>query len=357
MSKQGWLIGAALLAMGAGLTGYFWPAHTATVSVASNTAAPTQATTDNAPTPPIKAWAPPLLTAETYQSTLGPLPLSLRGTQIPMHFQIDAQGRLTVTPALRNLFDYFLKTEGEEPYETIFARVRELLGTYLPRPAREHALAIFEQYLALKQQEIGLNKQWAEDYEASGREPDLAERLRLVRELRASLLDAETYDAFYGNEDAREDYNLKARELLRDDTLTPESRDAALSALENELSAEERDIRQEQRAIDTLNQRVIEARAAGASDADVFRLREAVYGAEAAQRFAAADQQQGDWQQRIDTYRNERQEVLATPGMSDADKRSQIEALRAQHFDTLEQQRIPVIDSMMDQEENSSGNP
>jgi lipase chaperone LimK len=349
MSKQGWVIGATLLAMGAGVTGYFWPSHSATMPVASSAVEPEHTMPANLPTPPAKAWVPPLLTAETYQSPLGPLPLSLRGTSIPMHLQVDAQGRLTVTPTLRNLFDYFLKTEGEEPYDTIFARIREILGTYLPMPARERALGVFEQYLALKQQEIELNKQWAEDYQASGRELDLAERLRLVRELRASLLDAETYEAFYGSEDARENFHLKARELARDTTLTPESRDAALSALENELPAEERNIRQEQRATDTLNQRVIEARASGASDADIFRLREAVYGAEAAQRFAAADQQQGEWQQRIDAYRNQRQEILATPGLSDADKRRQIDALRTEHFDEQEQKRIPVIDSMMDE--------
>lgn len=352
MAKKLLIGGFVLLVVALGAHRLLWqPSQPAPTHASVSLPIPTERPS-NAAGPPAnaKAWAPPQLFYDNYESSFGPLPKSLRGTQIPLHFQVDEQGRLTVTAALRNLFDYFLKTEGEEPNETIYGRIRELLKKHLPTPAREQALALLEQYIALKQQEIELNKQWADDYRASGREPDLSERLRLLRELRASQLDSETYQAFYGTDDKREDYNLKARDILADSLMTPEEQDSALAAIEADLPTQERTARQEEREIQNLNTRIAEARAAGASDAEIFRLREAVYGAETAQRFTVADQHQSQWQERIATYRTQRQEILNTAGMSNADKEAQINQLRTQHFDALEQKRIPVIDSMMDQQ-------
>lgn len=357
MTKRLLFGGFVLLVVVLGAYRLLWrsPQQAATQPTATQKAVPLPTETDLSPNAAgkpayVKGWAPPQLSYDNYQSSYGPLPNSLRGTQIPFYFQVDEQGRLTVTAALRNLFDYFLKTEGEEPYETIYGRIRELLKMHLPSPAREQALALFEQYIALKQQEIELNNQWADDYKASGREPDLAERLRLMRELRASQLDSETYQAFFGTDDKREDYNLKARDILTDTSMSPEAQDAALAAIEAELPTQERTAKQEERDIKNLNTRIADARAAGASDAEIFRMREAVYGAETAQRFAVADQHQSQWQARIAAYRTQRQEILNTAGMSNADKEAQIHQLRTQHFDALEQQRIPVIDSMMDQQ-------
>lgn len=356
MGRKLFVIGGILLAVAWGV----WQKQrsvapqTAQTEIGDTKALPTVTADQPLSKKQVRKWVPPMLTYANYQSNYGPLPKSLQGTQIPFYFQLDEQGRLTVTDALRNLFDYFLKTEGEEPHDRIYARIRELLKEQLPSPAREQALAVLEQYIALKKQEIELNKRWAEDYKASGREPELAERLRLMRELRASQMDSETYQAFYGAEDKRDNYNLKARDILADQSLTPEQQDAAIEAIEDELPAEERVAKRAERDIQHLNERIVQARAAGASDAEIFRMREAVYDAETAQRFAQADQHQANWESRIAGYREQRAGIVNSAGMSDADKQAQINNLRAQHFDALEQKRIPVIDSMMDQKEGNA---
>lgn len=300
---------------------------------------------------PLQGWIPPVITYDNYQSAYGPLPRSLMGTQIPLYLQIDENGQLAVTEALRQLFDYFFKTDGEESRDTIIARVRELLNT-LPDPARERSLQLLEQYIALKKEELELQNRLAEDFKASGRHLDLAERARLVRELRAGQLDDEAYQAFYGDQDKRDEYAIKRMEIMRDTTLDPQQQEAALAAIEENLPADDRAVHQGEREAQQLDKRIAEARATGASDAEIFHLRETVYGTETAQRYVQADQAQAAWDGRISTYREQRAAILNSAALSDDDKNSQIESLRTQLFDTLEQKRIPVIDRMLDTEQN-----
>lgn len=301
--------------------------------------------------PVAKRWLPPVIHYDTYTSTYGPLPTSLHGTQIPFFLQIDERGELIVNDALRVLFDYFFTTTGEEPVDTVIARIRELLDKQLPSPARERAQAILDHYIALKKAESELRKQLAFEFEASQRNTDLNERARLLRDLRATHLDQETYQAFFGEEEQRNDYTLKRLDILRDSSLDENQRAAALEAIEALLPPSEREEVRAQRETQSLSQQVAQARATGATDADIFQMREAVYGAETAQRFADADQQQAHWDTRIAAYRSLRATILNTPGVSATDKEQQIATLRAQHFDEMEQKRLSAIDRMLDAEQ------
>ncbi len=295
-------------------------------------------------------WVPPQLTYDNYQSKWGALPPSLQGTRIPFFVQVDERGQLVVTEALRDTFDYFLTTVGEEPLDTILARIRELIVRYLPVTAQQRALDILDQYVGLKQAEIDLQQQLAMDAQASGQQADLAERARLLRDLRASHLDPETYAAFFAQEDQRDDYALRKLEVLQDKSLSDQEREQALEAIEDRLPPEVQEhLKAERQAQNTLLM-VEQAKAEGASAEEVFQMREQAFGAEAATRFAEADRRKEEWDARIAAYRAERAEILAAPGMSDEDKQAQIEQLRQQHFNELELKRIPVIDRMLDQQ-------
>lgn len=292
--------------------------------------------------------SPALITYANYQSAYGPLPKSLEGTTVPFFLKVDKNGNLIVTNDLRKLFDYFFAAQGEEPNNIILARIRELLTARLPPPARERALAILDQYLALKTQEADMTRQWGEAHKTSDQQSDIGDLVEAIRQMRASLLDAETYQAFYRTEDKRNDYAIRQREILHDKSLTPEQRVAEMEAAEDLLPPEERDARRMERQTQQLDEHIAQARAAGASDDDIFTMREAVYGADVAQRYAEADQQQAQWNSRISSYRAQRAAILNTTSLSEQDKTAQIESLRASLFNELERKRIPVIDEMMD---------
>lgn len=294
-------------------------------------------------------WQLPRLTAQNYQSQYGPLPESLKGTRIPFDLEVDTQNQLIVDQRLRRLFDYFFTLVGEESLATIQLRIEELLANYLPEPANSQALTIFAEYVALKEAEIELREQLAADYQASGEQLALQERVRLMRELRQSMLSPAVYDAFFREEDQRSQYALQRHQILQDDSLSLTQRNMALRQLDSQLPPELQAEKEQEYLYQELQQQIQQAREQGATDSEIFQLRSEAYGAEAAERFAQADKQQAQWDSRVAAYREQRGAILES-GLSEADQQAEIARLRAQHFSGPELMRIPVIDRMYDEQ-------
>lgn len=337
---------------------FYWPKTTTTVTPVQSQRLPSVADS------PIRVisdqtmeqeasqgWVPPAITFESYQSAHGPLPLSLEGTQIPFDLMVDDQGNLIVDQNLRRLFDYFFTLDGEEPLETILARIEELIRKHLPQSAQERAMEILQQYVNLKQAEIELARQIDSDFNASGIQPGLVDLKNGVRDLRASNLDPETYQAFYGEENQRDQYTLERIRIQQDTSLTEEEREQALQAIEHYLPEADRQYLAEQRQVDQVFENVEQAKAQGAGEAEIFHIREQAFGAEAAERYAAADREIATWESRVAIYRDQRSAILAADGLTQYDKDAEIQALREQHFSGNELKRIPVIDKMMDGEQ------
>jgi len=345
------ICGIVLLAV---LVWWLWPSETVTNKITPEV--PFEeitivSTVDNQGVALDSAWVPPAITYDSYQSIHGALPPSLEGTRIPFNLLIDENGELIVNESLRRLFDYFFTTDGEEPLETIVARIKELLTTHLPGIAQGRALEILQQYFELKQAEIELARQMDFEFKASGERPSLIEIRRVLRDLRASNLDVDVYAAFFGVENQREDYTLNRLEIQGDASLTVEERQIALEAIEEYLPPADREHMQSEREAQQVYQDVENAKAEGATEAEIFHLREQVFGVEAAQRYADADSKKSTWDDRITTYRGQREGILNTAGLTEDDKTNQIGQLRQQHFEGPELKRISVIDRMMDSEE------
>lgn len=318
---------------------------------ATPTVAPKPQPADEAAPGEPSVWSPPTLHYDTYTSRYGPLPASLEGTQIPFFITLDDEQHLVPTHTLRRFFEYFFTTVGEEPLDTIIARLEELIRNHVPEPAASEVLTALRQYLALKEAELALEEQIARDFAASGRVLDVRERARLLRDLRATHLPRDLYQAFYGEEDRRDDYALTRLDIMQNDQLTEAEKVAAMAALEGDLPPALQEHVREQRLAWEVNQQVDAARARGATDAEIFQIRAETYGYEAAQRFSEADQRKAAWETRIQDYRRERAAILATDSLTETDKAQQIERLQEQHFDAQEQKRIPTIDRIWDQRE------
>lgn len=295
-------------------------------------------------------WMPPEITYETYRSEYGALPASLEGTQIPVGRLVDDNGDLIIDENLRRFFDYFFTLDGEEPHERIIARIEELLKNILPLSAQSRALEILYQYVELKKEEIALAARLDADFKASGVRADIGYLKRQIRDLRASNLDPEVYEGFFGEEERHDEYTISRIEIQQDQSLTEAEKAEALKALEQYLPEADRRYLAEERELKEVYEAVAAAKAQGASEAEIFHLRAQAFGPEAAERYSVADKEMDAWDARVATYREQRKAILETDGYSEADKDAEIQALRAQHFEGNELKRIPVIDNMMDAE-------
>ena len=90
--------------------------------------------------------APHQAIAKANYESLPPLPASLIGTAIPGPILITDQENLVVSSVLRDLFDYFLATLGEETLGDVEARLRQHLASKLPERAFDEAWSVWQSY-------------------------------------------------------------------------------------------------------------------------------------------------------------------------------------------------------------------
>lgn len=276
------------------------------------------------------------------------LPASLQGTEVDGALETDADGHLRITLAVRRVFDYFLTAVGEEPLDTVLARLRAYIRDRLPPGAAAEAEKMLAGYLAYKQALAGI-QDGAQP--AGGRFDEAAVRasLQQARALRGQYMPPAMATAFYADEDAMNDYMLERVAILQDAQLAPAERAGRLAAREAQLPAPLRE------ATHTVNQyRDLQALTAdwkkqAGSATELRQIRENLLGAEAADRLEELDRGRADWDRRLDAWLAERAGILAVPGLDEADRHRQIDALRAEHFSADEQPRVEALEHIADQ--------
>ena len=268
----------------------------------------------------------------------GELPPSMRGTEVDGAARMDEHGELIIEADLRLGFDYFLAAIGEENLETIKARVAAWLDEELPEDAAREAWAIFERYLGYREELEDLP-------EHDGTPEGMRHSLRAARDRRNAWLGREVSEAFFGFEDAYDEYMMARAELTRDDSLDDAERDARLEALRAEWPEELREAMDQTRSASEVSRRVSELREEGADEREIRQVREEAFGTEAADRLDALDEQRAEWDQRYERYRDD----LADLQSRDYDEETlarEIEHLREEHFEEDERRRVEVLDRM-----------
>lgn len=264
-------------------------------------------------------------------------PASLAGTRTDGRLEVDAQGRFRPSAAARLLFDHFLTASGEASPEEIRARIVAAIERRLPPAAAGDAVALLDRYLAYRER--------ARELAAGGLEGAvLAERLEAVVRLRRELLGTADAEALFADEEARDRAAVERRRALTDPALSPAERTRRLAAAAAGVPEPIRRAEAEATLAVRLAADEAALRAAGGSDAEVQRLREAAVGGEAAARLAALDGERAAWQSRLDAYRAARAAIDARAGYTDAERDRLREALLAERFTPTERLRVQAID-------------
>jgi lipase chaperone LimK len=266
---------------------------------------------------------------------LPPLPASLSGTEADGGLVVDGDARFVVTPDALDLFDYFLAASGEEPLAVIRARIEREIERRLPPDARPFARDLLARYLAYREalRDLYENEHWADR--------SLERRFQRIRELRRAHFDAAEREALFATEEARWRVDLERRRIATDPDLAPDERAARLAALEAELPEEIRETRRATLAALRLRADEASLRADGASDAEIHALRADRFGPEAAARLAALDDRRARWNERVEAWRSEREQLVAAGVTAE-----EIASRRAERFEGPERLRIEAIERM-----------
>jgi lipase chaperone LimK len=289
---------------------------------------------DTAATALVRLPAAPNLASETAPAAPpGALPASLEGTEPDGAVEADTTGHLIVTIELRRLFEHFLAATGEEPIDTLRARIIATLRARLPATAADEAVAILDRYLAYRDAARSLAPS-----------DDLAAGLDQVHDLRVKLLPREVVKAFFADEEAATYAAITRRTVLADPTLSTAEFDRRLAELDAHVPPAVLEARAAAVAPIAELERETAMRRAGASDEQIAAQRRAALGSGAAARLAELDRAHAAWDTRFAKFRAARAVLLEDSSLDDATRRRRVGELFAQFFTGPEQIRVEALE-------------
>jgi lipase chaperone LimK len=270
------------------------------------------------------------------------LPASLAGTEVDGEILIDEQQRLVVTNRLRDLFDYFLNSLGEETLPTILDRIRAYVTHRVPEPAQSQALRLLDQYVAYRQAVEKLSTKTSPN---QAFDVDVIERLKSHEiALRQQYFSSQEIDAFFGMQDAIDQNALASLRVQQNPHLSVAQKAAQIAQIQDQLPEDIKAQLKPTLQIEQLNQLTDEWTQRGGDPNELREIRTNLVGAEATERLERLDQEDAAWQQRIDQYLATRQQVLSNQGLSDAQQQQQIKSLQNAQFNDTERLRLKAYE-------------
>lgn len=265
-----------------------------------------------------------------------PFARSLEGT-VPDGTFHNGRGDLVLGEALLDRFEYYLTTLGERTLDEVRVQIDRELDKELKPADASAAKQLFGRYVEFKAALATLKPTPTNESNPVAAVRRQQEQVRAIRAKHFTPLELAT---LFGERDRLDADALARIEIQRDSTLTPGQKQEQLAALDAQLPARIR----EGRAPDAKHHGLMEAEAAararGASEADLFKLRAEWIGAGAAERLAAEDREEAAWRQRIHAYLTEKNRLMAQAGLAEADRQTQIQRLREQSFTAEERLRL-----------------
>ncbi|MFN3712369.1 MAG: lipase secretion chaperone [Alcanivoracaceae bacterium] len=274
------------------------------------------------------------------------LPASLRDTEVDGGFELDANGNLIITHHIRQLFDYFLSAQGEEPLPKLLQRIRAYIHNTLTGSAAMAAENLLDDYIGYMN-EVAMLDAPAQPGLAIDPTAVAAHKEQLYS-LRASLFDPAAHEAFFAEEEAYDRYTVERLALLQDDSLSSDERARQLAALQQTLPPALQESLHELNQYQDLRAVTEQWQQQDGNPANLRQIREALVGAEAADRLQQLDSERNQWDRRINTWLSTRASLLSNPSLSDSDRTAQIDALRNNYFTEQEQLRVKSLEKIHD---------
>lgn len=217
---------------------------------------------------------------------------SLRGSNADGSVRFDGAGRLIVDADLRRHLEWWLSLLGEMP----LAQIRELYRRSLPASLNSTqstaALAFFDRWV-----------DYLQAADATLPDGSTLQRLDALALLRRQWFGEQAAEALFGEEEHYTRHVLQRQALLRDQSLTPERRAAALAELDAQLSPEQRQMRAESIDPLLLSEQTAQFDRLGIDASQRLAERSALVGADAAERLAQLDLERLDWEARMAALR------------------------------------------------------
>jgi len=199
--------------------------------------------------------------------------------------------------SLISVFDQVLSEAQADNKAAFMAKAPALLAKYLREDWRVRALGLLERYVDMQEALTSMPPP------APGDPAQLRRSLQAREAMRQRYFAPEEIEGLFGDQIRQDNFMADKLEALANTAMTPEQRTAAVAQSEQAwLSPEQREVRKEAVAHADVMQQTAALEARGASPQERFAARSEAYGYEVARNLAALDQENQDWNSRLDRY-------------------------------------------------------
>lgn len=264
-----------------------------------------------------------------------PFSPTLEGTDIDGQLKVGEDGQLIVDIAVKDYFDYFLSATAEVSPELALDELLRVASESLPPENFHQVQEMLDNYLAYKESAIKLMAQPMLPHDQQTPEYQLQvmqESVQALRALRREHMPEDQVEAFFGLEEAYEDYTLASIRIQNNPQLTPEQMHLELQAQRERLPEVIRNT-EIRIAEDAQNsQAVNELLLSDMQDSELeMALRENGLSDEAVSDALDYRKQQRDFEHQYALYKKERDQLLSA-GLSEHDLASQKAQLLEKYF-------------------------
>lgn len=273
------------------------------------------------------------------------LPNSLKLTQVDGLLEVDRDGNLIISAQVKNLFDYFLMTLGEENLDEILNRINAHLGNELEEPALSQAQNILAQYLDYKNNMVILNRSYNDQAGLLGGEFEMLQRqLDMQARLRRESMEPEIVEAFFSFDETYDQWSLERLRIGADESLSLDEKKERLSQMEQDLPEEMRVLQEGQFQPQEFRQ--LQKTQTFSSEEEKYSFYQQQYGDDAAQRLQLLDSNRQQWQARLDDYFEQKDAILSVEGLDQGDRDEAVRDLVEASFTDNEQRRLVALEDI-----------
>jgi lipase chaperone LimK len=237
---------------------------------------------------------------EEYEASVNNRPSSLQDVPLPTPLELDQNGNLLVDFKLKNLFEYYLSSLGEETIERVVLRIKLDLEHQLDDGNLDRGIELLESYLQYRNH-LGILKN---DYALTNPEAQFSLESVIsmhnqAAEARHAFFDEEAITGFFQQEDDYNRYTLARAEVNADPNLTPEEKQVFIEDIEANAPEWLTSLNSKSKSFSTTRDTLSQLKNTGASEEEIAQVIFERYGLEAAERMSALEERRAQWSKRL----------------------------------------------------------
>lgn len=258
---------------------------------------------------------------------------SQQDTEVNCQLVLDQGSRLVVNEQTRNCFEYFITQYGEKNIDQIKQDFKAYIQQGYKEPALKQILDLWTRYLDYRVQlgslkEPSLNKEDPEYYRKI---------FTLMKNLRSQFFSDYEIEGLFGAENTYHEYTLDRMSIMADQSLTEVQKAQKLKELFAQLPEDWKENLEQLSKLEDLRKLTSDIKARGGSAEEIRQMRQNLVGAEATVRLEKLDQDRSNWKSRVNTYLEQRDNILKSNMNQDAQQQA-IQKLRDQQFNNSQEQ-------------------